>query len=348
MTYLRLPLLILASLLALLPALASAESKVLRLLAWPGYADPDLIKQFESRHGARVEVTLVGNDDVMRSKLARHNGADYDLIAANTAEIAHYIAQGLLQPLDPTRIANTTRQLWRFRDYRKIPGIHHNGQIYAIPYTYSDMGLIYDRSQFSSPPQSITSLWDPALRGRVLAFNGSSHNFSLASQARGRAPFAIKPDEFPAITDQLIALRRNVLTFYSLPEEAAALFREHRVALLWANYGRQQLKQLRDAGADVGYVIPREGALAWLDCWAISRGARDVALAEAWIDFSLDEAMSRALVERQGLSNTTEEAADVEVPGRMLWLRPVEDAERRSRLWQRILSGERPPLVEAP
>lgn len=348
MTYLRPPRFLLASLLALLPALASADGRVLRLLTWPGYADRDLVEQFENRHEVRVEVTLVGNDDVMRSKLAENNGGNYDLIAANTAEIAHYIQQNLLQPLDPTRITNTTRQLWRFRDYRRIPGIRHEGQVYAIPYTYSDMGLIYDRSQFSSPPQSITSLWDPALRGRVLAFNGSSHNFALASQARGRAPFAIEPDQFPVLADQLIALRRNVLTFYTLPEEAAALFREHRVALVWANYGRQQLKQLRDAGADVGYVIPREGALAWLDCWAISRGARDLALAEAWIDFSLDETMSRALVERQGLSNTTEEAADVEVPGRMIWLRPVEDAERRAQLWQRILSGERPPLVEAP
>lgn len=348
MTYLRLPQLLLASLLALLPALASAQGKVLRLLTWPGYADRDLVEQFESRHGVTVEVTLVGNDDVMRRKLAANNGGNYDLITANTAEIAHYIEQNLLQPLDPTRIANTTRQLWRFRDYRKIPGIRHAGQVYAIPYTYSDMGLIYDRGQFSSPPQSITSLWDPALRGRVLAFNGSSHNFSLASQARGRDPFNIPADEFSTLADQLIALRRNVLTFYTLPEEAATLFQEQHAALLWANYGRQQLKQLRDAGADVGYVIPREGALAWLDCWAISRGARDVPLAEAWIDFSLEDAMSQALVERQGLSNTTQEPADVEVPGRLIWLRPVEDAERRTRLWQRILSGERPPLTETP
>lgn len=171
---------------------------------------------------------------------------------------------------------------------------------------------------------------------------------SLASQARGRDPFRIATEDFPQLGEQLIALRRNVLTFYSLPEEAASLFEEHRIALLWANYGRQQLKQLRDAGADVGYVIPREGALAWLDCWAISRGARDLALAEAWIDFSLEEPMSRALLERQGLSNTLQEPESLDLPGRMIWLRPVEDAERRARLWERILSGERPPLVEAP
>ena len=58
--------------------------------------------------------------------------------------------------------------------------------------------------------------------------------------------------------------------------------------------------------------------------------------------------MSRALLERQGLSNTLQEPESLDLPGRMIWLRPVEDAERRARLWERILSGERPPLVEAP
>ncbi|MBB1520421.1 extracellular solute-binding protein [Pseudomonas sp. SR9] len=346
MTYLRLLPLFLLAMLA--PALSQANSPTLRLLAWPGYADADLVEEFESRHQVNVEVTLVGSDDVLRKKLAHNQGADYDLIAANTAEIEYYIGQQLLQPLQPARIANTTRQLWRFRDYQKIPGITASGKVYAIPYTYSDMGLIYDRKQFSTPPQSITSMWDPQYRGKVLAFNGSSHNFSLASLARGRDPFRIASNDFPQVTEQLIALRRNVLTFYSLPEEAADLFREHSVALLFANYGQQQLKQLRDAGADVGYVIPREGALAWLDCWAISRGAQDVALAEAWINFSLETHVSQALTARQGLSNTLQESSGSDTPGQLIWLRPVEDDARRAALWQRILSGERPPLQEAP
>ena len=46
-------------------------------------------------------------------------------------------------------------------------------------------------------------------------------------------------------------------------------------------------------------------------------------------------------------SNTLQEPESLDLPGRMIWLRPVEDAERRARLWERILSGERTPLVEA-
>lgn len=325
----------------------SGAEQTLRVLAWPGYADSDLVDVFEKRYKVQVEVTLVGSDEVLRSKLTENRGGDFDVIAANTAEIHNYVEQGLLQPVRPERISNTARQLPRFRDYSKLPDIVVDGQVYAVPYAWSDMGLIYDRKQFSEPPDSITSMWDPKFQGRVLAFNTSNHNFSLASLALGGDPFRISAADFPQVADKLISLRRNVLTFYSLPEEAAELFRTHSVALIFANYGRQQLKQLRDGGADVGYVVPREGALAWLDCWAISRGARDPALASQWINYMLEPEASRALSERQDLSNTVQEPKDASPSSRLIWLRPVEDDQRRAALWQRIVSGERPPLRES-
>ncbi|PLX72710.1 MAG: spermidine/putrescine ABC transporter substrate-binding protein, partial [Azoarcus sp.] len=34
-------------------------AEVLRVLAWPGYADPDVVKVFEQRTGSRVEVTVI-------------------------------------------------------------------------------------------------------------------------------------------------------------------------------------------------------------------------------------------------------------------------------------------------
>ena len=145
-----------------------------------------------------------------------------------------------------------------------------------------------------------------------------------------------------------MALRRNVLGFYSLPEESVTLYQRHKVALILANYGRQQLKLLRDAGANVDYVLPREGALAWLDCWAISRATPQRRLAERWIDYSLDPAVSRALSERQGLGNTLEPLPGGSNAPLLIWLEPVENAEQRARLWQRIVAGERPENLTRP
>lgn len=176
----------------------------------------------------------------------------------------------------------------------------------------------------------------------MLAFDTGGHNFSIAALALGKAnPFQLSETDYAEVAQHLVALRRNVLTFYSLPEESVELFRDQRAALLFANYGTQQVQQLKKAGADIGYAIPKEGALAWLDCWTVTRGARNKALAEAWIDHMLDKSAGRALTERQGLANTIDSSAIDDRRNKILWLEPVEDANRRSALWSRIVSGDR-------
>lgn len=328
----------------LAPGAARAET-VLRVLAWPGYADPDIVAVFEKRQGVKVAVTTVASDEVLRAFLARTDGPGFDVVAANTAEISRLVGLGLLAPLPVDDIPNTARQLPRFRRLQSIAGITRGADVYAVPYTYSEMGLIYDRQQFSAPPQSIAVLWDPRWQGKVLAFDSSNHAFALAAMRRGLPPFRIDADQFGPLAKDLVALRRNVRAFYSLPEESLELFRTHQVAVMHANYGQQQLKQLRDAGVDVGYVVPREGALAWLDCWAITQRSQHKTLALQWIDYMLDPTVSRQLTRRQGLANTLDEPAALSgdaLAGPIVWLEPVEDEARRAQLWQRVLSGDRP------
>lgn len=329
--------------------LAEEPVRTLRVLAWPGYADPAVVKAFEQRHGVHVDLTLIATDEALWEKISADQGADFDVFAVNTAGLQRYIGTGLVQPIDTAAIPNMQRQLPRFRQAAGIAGLSRDGKVYGVPYTYAEMGLIYDRSQFKQPPDSIAALWDPRLRGRVLAYDGGGHSFSLAAMMLGKpSPFRMDEADWPRAVERLIALRRNVLGFYAQPDEATHLFRKHRVALLFANYGTQQVQALKAAGADIGYVIPKEGALAWLDCWAVTQGAKDMALAYAWIDHMLGDMASGLLVTRQGLSNTIAEPPGGATGDRLIWLEPMEDPARRDRLWARIISGDSAARVFGP
>ena len=328
--------------LAFLPASAMAED-VLRVLAWPGYADPDLVQIFEQRYKVKVEVTTISSDDDMWRRLSVGQGADFDVFAVNTAELQRYIDSGISIPIIPANIPNTAKQLPRFRDLSSIPGLTRKGQAYAVPYTYSEMGLIYDRKAFKTPPDSFSVMWDRRFKGRVLAYQASEHNFSLAAMVSGmKDPFHIAHKDFKRLSRHLVELRRNVLSFYSSPQEATELFMQNNIALLFANYGSQQVNMLKKAGADIGYVIPKEGALAWLDCWSMTHGMKSRKLAEAWINYTLEAPVSQALSERQGLSNTLEDPPTLHSGDKIIWLRPVEDAAKRAALWDRIISGDGP------
>lgn len=324
-------------------------AEALRILTWPGYADPDIVKAFEQRHGVRTEVTTIDSDLDLWKKISHNQGRDFDVFAVNTAELQRYIRHDLVAPIDRKAIPNLARQLPRFRDGRAVPGIERDGKLYAVPYTYSEMGLIYDPQQIPTSPDSITALWDERYRGKVIAYNGGTHSFSLATQSLGfPSPFTINEKQWPAAVGRLIALRRNVAQFYTQPEESVALFIKRKAALMYANFGSQQLKLLKAAGVDVGYILPKEGALAWLDCWVVTRGARNPALAAAWINYMLEDQPGDVLLRRQGLANTTSESPFFKPDARIVWLEAAESEERRNLLWGRIISGDRSSKVLQP
>ncbi|WP_394791242.1 extracellular solute-binding protein [Rhodoferax sp.] len=319
------------------------------MLAWAGYADPDIVKTFEQRMHCKVEVTYIDSDVDLWQKISHNNGEDFDVFAVNTAELQRYIRQKLVVPIPTSEVPNLARQLTRFRNVNAIPGLVHSGQAYAVPYTYAEMGLIYDRKQLAQAPDSIDVLWDERYKGKVIAYNAGTHNFSLAAMALHlRSPFQLTEKNWPLAVDRLIALRRNAAGFYTQPDESVTLFKSRQATLMFANYGRQQVQLLQAAGMDVGYAIPKEGALAWLDCWAITRGTPNLNLAAAWINYLLEPEPGQVLVKRQGLANTTSASADYRDEDRLVWLEPVESEERRNLLWTRIVSGDRASKVLAP
>lgn len=332
-----------------------AADDVLRVLAWPGYADSETIKAFENRFHAKVEVTVVDSDEALWARLhsdakpassphdTTTNAPAFDVLAANTAEIQRYTRENLLAPIEPAALPNTRGQLPRFRALSSIGGLVTDGKVYGIPFTYSSMGLIYDRQQVSAAPHSMNELWNPRYRGKVLTFDSAQHNYSFTALALGyRDPFELDATQMREVTHRLIELRRNLLTYYNLPEDAAALFVQHKVALMFGNYGNQQVELLRRAGADVGYVIPDEGALAWLDCWAMTRASTHRALALSWINFMIDPVVAQRFTKREGLANTVIAAADQDASAHLYWIQPVEDSADREAMWNRIVSGDRP------
>ncbi|WP_425497659.1 extracellular solute-binding protein [Paraburkholderia ultramafica] len=319
-----------------------AGEKILRVLAWPGYADADVVKAFEQRYQVKVEVTLVDSDEALWAQMHAKDAQSFDVLAANTAEIRRYTQANLLAPLDLASLPNTKKQLPRFQALDAIEGLTSAGKVYAIPFTYSSMGLIYDRKQIPVAPRSMRELWNPQYRGKVLDFNSAQHNFSFTALALGYPhPFDLDAAQMRAIAHKLVELRRNLLTYYTLPEEATAFFIQHKVALMFGNYGTQQVELLRRAGADVGYVIPDEGVLAWLDCWSMTRAATDRPLALAWINYMLEPGVSALLTQRQGLANTLTAPVENRGGAHIVWIGPVEDTQRREELWARIVSGDR-------
>jgi putative spermidine/putrescine transport system substrate-binding protein len=214
------------------------------------------------------------------------------------------------------------------------------GQHYAVPFTYSEMGLIYDLKQFSKPPTSMSEMWNPKYQGKILLYDGTNHNYSFTALTLGfKQPHSLNDKQFFEVVKKLYALMTNQPKFYLSPEDGTQSFISNKMALMFGNYGYQQVNSLVKAGAKVGYIIPKEGALAWLDCWSILRGAKNISLAEKWINFVLSKKISDLLTIRQNLPNTLSPPR-FKKSDKIYWLLPVEDPEHRQFYWNRVRQGK--------
>ena len=318
-------------------SIASSEAKELRVLAWQGYADDDWVKEFQTQSGATVKVVFIGTDDEIWAKIKGSEGKDFDLFAVNTAQLQRYIDAGLTTPYDLDKLPNQKQTLPLFSNLTKVGGVMRDGKVHAIPFAFDSIGLIYDTDKVKPAPDSMAVMWDPKYKGKVLAYDNGEHNFSFTSLVQGVAdPFHLSADQLTAAKAKLIELKHNALSFYTTADEATQLYKSNDIALIWANYGQQQLKSMKDAGAHVAYINPKEGALAWLDTWAMTSGVKDKELAEQWVDFLLQKKIGKALSDRNGFGNTSVESTSAGPNDKLVYLQLVEDPTKRSDLWNEI------------
>jgi putative spermidine/putrescine transport system substrate-binding protein len=322
---------------AVLAGSPTLEAKELRILAWQGYADDDWVKEFEAQCGCDTNVVFIGTDDEIWAKIKGSEGKDFDLFAVNTAQLQRYIDAGLTTPIDLDKIPNQKATLPRFQDLTTVKGVMRDGKLHAIPYAFDAIGIIYDPKKVSAPPNSMTALWDPQYKGKVLDYDNGEHNFSITALTMGvKDPFKLTPDQLDAAEKKLVDLKHNVLSFYTTADEALQLYQNNDVAIIFANYGQQQVKMMKDAGLDVVYVNPKEGALAWLDTWALTSGVQDKELAESWINFVLQKKIGEQLSARTGFGNTVVPFASASDSDTLVWLESVEDPTKRADLWNEV------------
>lgn len=316
---------------------SSALAANLRVLAWDGYADQDWVKQFTDTTGIGVDVVFIGSDDEIWAKIKGSEGQDFDVFAVNTAQLQRYIKAGLVTPIDVAQLPNQKEVLPRFRDLASVSGVTKDGNVYGIPFCFDSIGLIYDTDKVKTPPTSMKVLWDPQYKGKVLAYDNGEHNFSFTALTLGYPdPFHLSGEQMATVKDKLVDLKRNALSFYTTADEAQQIYKNNDVALIWANYGQQQVKALQNVGAHVAYVNPSEGALAWLDNWVISKGVRDKAAAEKWINFMIGKKIGGELSQRTGFGNTVTQSSSAGANDKLIWLSDVEDPQKRSDLWNEV------------
>ena len=117
--------------------------------------------------GANVNVVFIGTDDEIWAKIKGSEGKDFDLFAVNTAQLQRYIDAGLVTPYDLDQGAEPEGDAAALpRSDARSRGVMRDGKVYAIPFAFDSIGLIYDTDKVKPAPTSMDDPVGPEIQGQ--------------------------------------------------------------------------------------------------------------------------------------------------------------------------------------
>ena len=149
---------------------------------------------------------------------------------------------------------------------------------------WGSLGLIYDKDEVDPPPTSWEVLWDEQYAGRIIVLDDTNNNIVNAAIILGyEDPFNLTDEQLETVKQKLIEQKKVLLSYFAGFEEGNNVW-ESGNAVLMFSMGEFQAVDLEKRGYNVAYIIPEEGGVGWVDCWAISKGGRNKDLANALVD----------------------------------------------------------------
>jgi len=262
------------------------SSRRLRIITWADYVPAEVIEMFRKETGIQVELTLSNNEEII-SKLHATGGAGFDLAQPSQDRITGVQREfGLYKPIDLSKI-----KLEQFRPEilaitRRIATL--DGKLYALPYLWGAEGMVVNRKFAQATDYNDLCRADLKGRTSIRLRRPTLMAFAFAS---GQDPFALydDPKAYTALMENvgktLSACKSIVRFFFDNKDQLLNAMRSGEVvaAMMWDTGGWK----LNRENPDIVFVVPRSGALGWLDTFALPYKGRNDEGAYKWINFTM-------------------------------------------------------------
>jgi spermidine/putrescine transport system substrate-binding protein len=248
---------------------------------------------------------------------------------------------GLLLPIDRSRIPNLKHLAARFRD-----PIYDPGHRFSVPYQWGITGIGYDTRGVMPPPTRWADLFEPAYiepyKNRISMLNDMREVIGAALVASGHSPESTDPQHLAQAQALLLRQKPFLAKYDSESFEDSLASGETVLAQGWSG----EIAMAQAQNPDIAFVIPAEGTFLFVDNWAIPKGARQKGLAEDFINFVLRPEISAMIVNHARYASVNEAATPLIKPEilngpsyywpegtKLWWLNDFNDA---GRLYERV------------
>ena len=269
------------------PPAARAAGGTLNLFIWSSYIDPALLKAFEKQYNVTVVETDYASNAEMAAKLKAGGDSQYDVVVPSSYYVPELAAEGLLAPIDTSKLSNLRNLYPKFRNPSYDPG-----DKYSIPYQTGTTGIVYDPAKIKNPPHSWAALYDPKANPNypfVLPKGEGRDQIASACAYLGYGFTCAKKSEWIAAAKLIIATKKRK-NFAGFVDETPARdeMKNGLIAISTAFNGDIGQCYADGSCKTLKYFLPTDGTENWVDTMAIPAHAPNPQLGLEFINFILD------------------------------------------------------------
>ncbi|NKB52675.1 MAG: extracellular solute-binding protein [Rhizobiaceae bacterium] len=277
-----------------LTCVAQAQERVVNVYNWSDYIDESILGEFTKETGIKIVYDVFDSNEILETKLLA-GGTGYDVVVPSGTFLARQIQAGVFQPLDMSKLPNA-KHLWA--EIQRRTEAYDPGQKYSFNYMWGTTGIGYNVKAAKERLGGEITSWDVVFDPEKLAkfkdcgihvLDAPAEIIPAALNYLGKNPDSKDAEELKEAAALLQTVRSSVQKFHSSEYINGLANGDICLAVGWSGdiFQARDRAAEADAGVEVGYSIPEQGALMWFDQMAIPTDAKNVDEAHEFLNYIL-------------------------------------------------------------
>jgi spermidine/putrescine transport system substrate-binding protein len=241
-------------------------------MGWQGYETPIKSGTFLTDNDIDFQPTFIASNEEIITKLQAGGIGKTDLITMYFGYLPIMAEAGLLEPIDPSQVAQFGDLVPQFTAQESI---RYNGELYGVPWNWGSLPLMYDPAQVPAAPESWLDIKKPEFKGKVAMVDDPLGNLLIWGTVVTGKPMGtlLTREELTKVIDELIDIKKNhARAFFATYGDMSDAFARNEVAVSAIGWEAVAV-WTKGKGKEIKYTIPKEGTGMFMDCLCIPKDA---------------------------------------------------------------------------
>jgi spermidine/putrescine transport system substrate-binding protein len=299
---------------------AQSTSGSLSILNWDDELPGSVIPDFEKKTGIKVSTTPFSQNEEQINKLQATKGQGFDLCMPTHDRAPQFKDIEVLAPFDEKKLSidtilpsamNASKANWVW-----------DGKLYHVPHCWGTEAISWrnDLTKIAPADLSYGTLWNDEYKGKV---QGRPHSLLLGlglwMDANGKLPSNRMLDAFKdeasmkkiydVLLKEAIARKPWIKQFWDSGDNTKSGFTSNGCVIGQTWDG--PVLSLKKAGQPISFMAPKEGAIGWVDGWAMTKAAKNTEQAYEFLKYLHSKEGSAAVAEGSGYNPVAKGSSDL-------------------------------------